>query len=84
MATLAVPLPLQWNPFEWLRGLPPFAGSQGSSIIRDAGGSYFMAVDPTDLQISTAREVYLAGRSYTLTSQQVTDLTAAGYGGLIT
>ena len=84
--TLTVPSPWQWNRMEANAPWPMFTfgngSSQGSSILRNGNG-YFTTVEPTDVEMSTATEIYLAGRIYTLTDQQNTDLVAAGYGALV-
>jgi len=56
---------------------------KAAPFLRNANG-YFTTVEPMDAEMSTATEIYLAGRIYTLTDQQNTDLVAAGYGNLIT
>ena len=55
----------------------------GYSIIRDAAGGYTQVAyaDDDDAKFSTA--FYMGGRAYTLSAQEVIDLTAAGYGSYI-
>ena len=56
----------------------------GYSIVRDAVGAYTQVVDADDDLIKFSTAFYMGGRTYTLSAQEVTDLTAAGYGQYIT
>lgn len=56
----------------------------GYSVYRDASGAYFQVISADDDVVKTSTEYYMGGRSYQITAQNVTDLTAAGYGAYIT
>ena len=56
----------------------------GYSIIRDAVGAYTQVVDADDDVIRFSTAFYMGGRTYVLSAQEVTDLTAAGYAAYIT
>jgi len=56
----------------------------GYSVIRDAAGGYTQVAEPDDDDIKFSSAFYMGGRSYVLSDQEVTDLTAAGYGSYIT
>ena len=55
----------------------------GFSVIRDASGAYTQVVDADDDVIRLSTAFYMGGRSYKLSAQEVTDLTAAGFGQYI-
>jgi len=56
----------------------------GYSVIRDAAGGYTQVAEPDDDDIKFSSAFYMGGRSYVISDQEVTDLTAAGYGAYIT
>ena len=56
----------------------------GYGVIRDQTGGYRQVVVMDAEEATAAREVYLGGRTYKITAQNVTDLTAAGYGAYVT
>ena len=56
----------------------------GYGVIRDAAGGYTQCVDADDDDIKFSSAFYMGGRTYLLSDQEVTDLTAAGYGAYIT
>ena len=55
----------------------------GYGVIRDAAGGYTQVVDADDDDIKFSSAFYMGGRSYLLSAQEVTDLTAAGYAAYI-
>lgn len=55
----------------------------GFSVIRDASGAYTQVVDADDDVIRLSTAFYMGGRSYVLSAQEITDLTAAGFGQYI-
>jgi hypothetical protein len=55
----------------------------GYGVIRDASGGYTQCLDADDDDIKFSSAFYMGGRSYTISDQEVTDLTAAGYGAYI-
>lgn len=55
----------------------------GYGIIRDAAGGYTQVVDADDDDIKFSSAFYMGGRSYSITPDEVTDLTNAGYGAYI-
>jgi len=57
---------------------------RGMSILKNMDGSYSTVRFPALTDIEAAAAVYMGGHEYPLTSQEVTDLTAAGYGAHIT
>jgi len=55
----------------------------GYGVIRDAAGGYTQVTDGDDDDIKFSSAFYMGGRSYVVSDQEVTDLTAAGYGAYI-
>ena len=55
----------------------------GYGVIRDAAGGYTQVTDADDDDIKLSSAFYMGGRSYLLSAQEVTDLTAAGYAAYI-
>jgi hypothetical protein len=53
---------------------------RGISILKNLDGSYSQVRYPSLDELNASAAYYLGGHSYTLTPQEVTDLTAAGYG----
>ena len=54
----------------------------GTTVLR-LNGAYIETDGARDEDIAAATEVYCGGRSFVLTTQQYTDLVAAGYGAYI-
>lgn len=86
---------LYFTPPTWTRrvSMPGTDGDQlfsrmkylqvGYGVIRDADGGYRQVNEMDDDEAAIAREVYLGGRSYPVSTQVAADLTAAGYGAYI-
>jgi hypothetical protein len=60
----------------------PYQGGGVDKHFNDDETTYIPDTDVNSL--ANATEVYIGGSSYNITSQQATDLTAAGYGAFIT
>jgi hypothetical protein len=56
----------------------------GYSVIKDAAGGYTQVAEPDDDDIKFSSAFYMGGRYYTISDQEVSDLTNAGYGAYIT
>lgn len=57
---------------------------RGMSILKNLDGSYSTVRFPAQTDIEASAGVYMGGHEYPLSGQEVTDLTAAGYGAYIT
>lgn len=56
---------------------------RGVTVVKDANGVWKTVRYVQDSYLNSCQEVYRGGYEYPLTSAQVTELTAAGYGAYI-
>ena len=52
---------------------------RGQSVLKAASGAYVTVENPTPEQIDAATVAYLGGRTYEVSAEEATALTAAGY-----
>lgn len=58
--------------------------SKGITIVKRQDGTWYQTTTPVDSELQAAARVYRGGYTYDLSPQEVTELTAAGYGAYIT
>jgi hypothetical protein len=80
MATFSGPSYIERNDNElWF-----IKNSKGITVVKRQDGTWYQTTTPVDSDLQVAARVYRGGYTYDLSSTEVTELTAAGYGAYIT